>query len=81
MIFDQEDATTHRPLIGEILVKRHLINPTQLNEALELQKKESGFLGEILVKLGYLEERDIVDGSISSHSAATVKVQGQQGRN
>ena len=60
MIFDQEDSATHKPLIGEILVKRHLITDQQLNEALDVQKKESGFLGEILVKLGYLEERDIV---------------------
>ena len=60
MLFDQEDNATHKPLIGQILLKRHLINEQQLNEALVLQKKESGFLGEILVKLGYLEERDIV---------------------
>ena len=60
MLFDQEDASTHRPLIGEILVKRRLISPEQLNEALDVQKKENGFVGEILLKLGYLEERDIV---------------------
>ena len=60
MLFDQEDVATHRPLIGEILVKRHLITLQQLNEALEVQKKETGFLGEILLKLGYLEERYIV---------------------
>ena len=60
MIYDEEDAVSKRPLIGEILVKRQMITPQQLIEALELQKKESGFLGEILVKLGYLEERDIV---------------------
>lgn len=60
MLFDQMDSATHKPLIGEILVRRHLITGQQLNEALDVQKKESGFLGEILVKLGYLEERDIV---------------------
>ena len=60
MLFDQEDDATHKPLIGEILLKRHLITSQQLHEALEVQKKETGFLGEILVKLGYLEERDIV---------------------
>ena len=60
MQFDQEDSSTHRPLIGEILVKRGLITPQQLTGALEVQKKETGFLGEILVKMGYLEERDIV---------------------
>ena len=47
-------------MVGEILIKRKSITQEQLNEALGYQKKEKGFLGEILVKLGYLEERDIV---------------------
>ena len=47
-------------LIGEILIKRKCITKEQLDHALEVQQKESGFVGEILVKLGYLEERDIV---------------------
>ena len=47
-------------LIGKILVQRRLISPQQLNHALQVQKKESGFIGEILVKLGYLDEKDIV---------------------
>ena len=49
-----------KPLIGEILIKRKRITQEQLNHALETQKKENGFVGEILVKLGYVEERDIV---------------------
>ena len=49
-----------RPLIGEILVKKNMITPKQLAEALEIQKRQDGFIGEILVSLGYLEERDIV---------------------
>jgi type IV pilus assembly protein PilB len=47
-------------LVGEILIKRKRITQEQLNEALEVQKKENGFLGETLVKLGFIEERDIV---------------------
>ncbi|MBF0489204.1 MAG: hypothetical protein HQL15_01120 [Candidatus Omnitrophica bacterium] len=47
-------------LIGEILIKRKLITQEQLDQALEVQKKEGGLVGEILVKLGYIEERDIV---------------------
>src|SRR4051812_5970679 len=47
-------------LLGEILVKRKRITNEQLEHALSVQKKENGFVGEILVKLGYLEERDIV---------------------
>ena len=49
-----------KPLIGEILIKRKCITKEQLDHALSVQQKENGFVGEILVKLGYLEERDIV---------------------
>ena len=51
---------TDRILIGEILIKRKTITKEQLDHALGVQHKENGFVGEILVKLGYLEERDIV---------------------
>ncbi len=50
----------NRLLIGEILIARKMINQQQLATALDVQKKENGFVGEILVKLGYVEERDIV---------------------
>ncbi len=49
-----------KELLGEILIKRNMITPEQLTQALELQKKEGGYVGEILVKLGLLEERDVV---------------------
>lgn len=51
---------TNRLLLGEILLERKCITKEQLAHALDYQKKENGFVGEILVKLGYLEERDIV---------------------
>lgn len=47
-------------LIGEILIERKRITKDQLKEALEAQKNENIFVGEILVKLGFIEERDIV---------------------
>ncbi len=49
-----------RLLIGEILVNRRNITAEQLSHALDVQKQEKGFIGEILVKLKYVEERDIV---------------------
>jgi type IV pilus assembly protein PilB len=52
--------SSDRLLIGEILIKRKCISKEQLDHALAVQKKENGFIGEILVKLNYLEERDIV---------------------
>jgi len=60
MIVSDEDSGISKPLIGSVLVQRKMISPTQLDEALEIQKKEGGFLGEILIKLGYLGEKDIV---------------------
>ncbi|MCM8824374.1 MAG: hypothetical protein NC822_06870 [Candidatus Omnitrophica bacterium] len=46
-------------LLGEILIDRGIINSNQLQEALEVQKKEGGLLGDILVKLGLAKEEDI----------------------
>ncbi len=57
---EKENTIPSRQLIGEILVRRNIISPKQLAEALEIQKKREGFVGEILVKLGYVQERDIV---------------------
>ena len=47
-------------LLGEILIQRKRINRDQLQVALDIQKEKGGFIGEILVNLGYLDERDIV---------------------
>lgn len=55
-----DPMASERPLIGEIFLKRKMITKEQLDQALEMQKKENSFIGEILMKLGYLEERDIV---------------------
>ena len=52
---------TREPL-GEILIKRGLIKSEQLNQALEIQKKEKGLIGEILLKLGF-EPHLACDGS------------------
>lgn len=46
--------------LGEILVRNEVISDEQLQRALDFQRREGGLLGEILVKLGYLNERDIV---------------------
>jgi hypothetical protein len=46
--------------LGEILIQRKKITRKQLEEALQVQKEKGGFIGEILVNLGLLDERDIV---------------------
>jgi type IV pilus assembly protein PilB len=47
--------------IGEILLDRGRISEDQLQEALELQKRDPRKLGEILIDLGYIGKRDVAE--------------------
>ena len=47
--------------LGELLLKAQLINQQQLTKALDEQKTTGGKLGEILQKLGYVTEDDIIE--------------------
>jgi len=47
--------------LGELLLKAQLINQQQLTKALEEQKSTGGKLGEILQRLGYVTEDDIIE--------------------
>lgn len=51
-----------RRLIGEILVDRGSITSLQLRQALAVQKGDAArpYLGEVLTRLGYVAEMDIV---------------------
>src|SRR3989344_3638248 len=60
MSFSRRDLISKKQLLGQILIKRNLITADQLKEALDVQKKDGGVLGEILVNLKYVTERDIV---------------------
>ncbi|MEA3328216.1 MAG: ATPase, T2SS/T4P/T4SS family [Candidatus Omnitrophota bacterium] len=46
--------------LGEILIKKKLINEEQLKEALKVQQQDPRLIGELLVKLKMVEEKDIV---------------------
>jgi len=46
--------------LGEILRRNDVLTEEQLRMALDLQRREGGLLGEVLLKLGYVNERDIV---------------------
>jgi len=46
--------------LGEILVQQGLITEAQLKEAISAQKHEKGRIGEVLIKLGMIKEKDIV---------------------
>lgn len=45
-----------RGFIGQLLLKKGLLVPEQLQEALLLQKKEGGLIGDVLVRHGYISE-------------------------
>jgi len=45
--------------IGASLLREGIISRTQMKEALEIRKKEGGFLGYILVKRGFLPEEEL----------------------
>jgi type IV pilus assembly protein PilB len=49
---------TEKPL-GQILTERGVISHSQLEKALEVQKKDGGLIGEIIVKLGFATEEAI----------------------
>ena len=46
--------------LGELLIKEGLINASQLEKAIAIQKQEGGRLGEILVRLGAIREEQLV---------------------
>jgi len=59
-IYDFDKISLKHQLLGEILLKQSLITQEQLDEALEIQEEKASPLGEVLVKLGYTKERDIL---------------------
>jgi type IV pilus assembly protein PilB len=46
--------------LGDVLVLRGLVTHEQVQEALDIQSKSGGRLGELLVQMGVLEERELV---------------------
>lgn len=45
--------------IGQILKELDLVTESRLQEALEIQRRQGGVLGEILVKLGYVAREEV----------------------
>ncbi|MFH1867548.1 MAG: ATPase, T2SS/T4P/T4SS family [Candidatus Omnitrophota bacterium] len=48
-----------RDKLIDVLKKSNLLNEKQIDEALQAQKKESGNLGHILVRHGFIKEKDL----------------------
>lgn len=49
-----------KPLLGELLVDNNEITQDQLTKAIEIQKKEGGLIGIIMVNLGFIDEQTLV---------------------
>ncbi len=45
--------------LGELLLERGIINQTQLDKALKIQKEKGGLVGQILVALDYVSDEEI----------------------
>lgn len=58
---ESDQITMTKKKIGELLIEDGLIDQAQLTQALEIQKTEGGFLGKILVGLGYVSEEQVAD--------------------
>ncbi len=49
-----------RLYIGELLIQEKLITEDQLEKAILTQKREGGRIGEILIKMGFVQEADVI---------------------
>ena len=61
-----------RKLIGQILVERNLISSQELHNALALQRERNEKIGRILLDLGYLAERDLVQAISDQQQAPLI---------
>ena len=50
-----------KKLLGQLLIEKGIVTERQRDRALDLQRLEGGFIGEKLIKLGYLTEEDIIN--------------------
>lgn len=74
MEIERNNEILKKGLLGEILLKRNIITPKQLEHALAVQKTTEGCIGEILVQLGFAEEVDIVVALIVQCNFAYIAV-------
>lgn len=66
--FNIQGLVTKTELLGQILLKKGLITSKQLEEVLDIQKKEGkGLLGELLIQKGFISE-ELLCVALSSQS-------------
>ena len=55
------EAFAEKPQIGELLIQKDVVTPTQVFDAIQQQDRDPRHLGEILVEHGAAKSEDIVD--------------------
>ncbi|HCL82287.1 MAG TPA: type IV-A pilus assembly ATPase PilB [Nitrospiraceae bacterium] len=66
--------TVKTSLLGQLLLKAQLLNEDQLNEALRVQKLEGKRLGNILLKLGYVNEESLITFLSRQYNAPAINI-------
>ncbi|MFQ5901915.1 MAG: type IV-A pilus assembly ATPase PilB [Thermodesulfobacteriota bacterium] len=64
--------------LGDLLLKNNLITQEQLKKALEEQNKEGGKLGSNLIKLGFIEEKDLINFLSKQYGVPAVELTGME---
>ncbi len=62
-------------LIGQVLLKKNLISPEQLETGLNIQRTEGGLLGNILVNKGFLSEESFTIALSSQLDLAYIPIE------
>lgn len=62
--------------LGELLLEKGLISLEQLRNALKIHFEKGGFLGNILVSLGYISEEDIISCLVTECKVHCVRFEG-----
>jgi hypothetical protein len=55
---DEADLYRNKPL-GQVLKLMELVNEGHIQEALQIQRKQGGLIGQILVSLGYVAQDEV----------------------
>lgn len=71
-------ADRQRPKVGEILVRAGVIDHQQLKAALGEQTRWGGHLGSTLIKLGFVEEKDLVRALASQLELPMATLEGKR---
>lgn len=62
-----------RRKFGELLLSQGIISPEQLNEALELQRRDGGLLGDIMVAQKIITETEVVRSLSSQYNLPVLR--------